>query len=399
MYENETYEEILQRMLERVSNKLDKREGSVIWDTHSPTAIELQILYIELDNILKESYGDTASREYLVRRAKERGLFPYSATHAILKGEFLPTNVDVLGKRFSLNDLNYIVKEKIADGSYRVECETAGELGNRYFGALIPIEYINGLEKAELTELLIPGEDEEDTEVFRERYFASFSEEAFGGNRKDYQEKVNAIQGVGGVKVIRVWNGDIHPSQMIPDDDVQEWYEQTISELSGTPAEWLQTVYTAASEKKLTVGGTVKLVIISSTYDTPGKALVETVQTAIDPEVNAGEGDGLAPIGHVVNVSGVESVEISLTTELTYNDGYGWSNLQESITEAVEAYLLELRKEWETSSYLVVRISQIEARILDITGIVDITGTALNGKQENLTLGPYEIPVFGGINT
>ena len=143
----------------------------------------------------------------------------------------------------------------------------------------------------------------------------------------------------------------------------------------------------------------MKLVIISSTYDAPGKALVETVQTAIDPEVNAGEGDGLAPIGHVVNVSGVESVEISLTTELTYNDGYGWSNLQESITEAVEAYLLELRKEWETSSYLVVRISQIEARILNITGIVDITGTVLNGKQENLTLGPYEIPVFGGINT
>ena len=43
MYENVTYEVILQRMLECVPDQFDKREGSVIWDTHSPTAIELQI--------------------------------------------------------------------------------------------------------------------------------------------------------------------------------------------------------------------------------------------------------------------------------------------------------------------------------------------------------------------
>lgn len=64
MYEDITYEKILDRMLARVPDKLDKREGSVIWDTHSPTAIELQVLYIELDRILREAYGDTASRDF-----------------------------------------------------------------------------------------------------------------------------------------------------------------------------------------------------------------------------------------------------------------------------------------------------------------------------------------------
>ena len=39
MYEDVTYEVILQRMLDRVSNTLDKRESSLIWDTHSSTAI------------------------------------------------------------------------------------------------------------------------------------------------------------------------------------------------------------------------------------------------------------------------------------------------------------------------------------------------------------------------
>lgn len=49
MYEEVTYEEILERMLERVPDDMDKREGSLIYDALAPAAIELQIMYIELD--------------------------------------------------------------------------------------------------------------------------------------------------------------------------------------------------------------------------------------------------------------------------------------------------------------------------------------------------------------
>lgn len=186
MYEDQTYDVILNRMLARVSSKMDKREGAVIWDTHSPTAIELQILYIELDNIIKEAYGDTASREFLILRCQERGITPYEATYAILQGEFYPPDIDVLGKRFNIGAVNYVVTEKISDGVYQVQCETAGTIGNQYLGTMTPIDYIEGLETAELTGVLIPGEDEEDTEALRERYFASFNTLAFGGNRTDY---------------------------------------------------------------------------------------------------------------------------------------------------------------------------------------------------------------------
>lgn len=90
MYENETYEVILDRMLARVSDALDKRPSSPIYDTHSATAIELQILYIELETLIQNSYGDTAAREFLILLAKDRGLSPDPATHAILKGAFTP---------------------------------------------------------------------------------------------------------------------------------------------------------------------------------------------------------------------------------------------------------------------------------------------------------------------
>ena len=52
-----TYNEILERMLSRVSDKFDKREGSVIFDTHSPTALELEILYVELNTLIAEAVG------------------------------------------------------------------------------------------------------------------------------------------------------------------------------------------------------------------------------------------------------------------------------------------------------------------------------------------------------
>lgn len=397
MYENVTHETILNRMLGRVSNSLDKREGSVIFDTHSPTAIEFQVLYIELDTIIRNTYGDTASREFLIRRAKERGITPYPAVKAILKGVFSPVNIDVTGKRFNIDNLNFTVGRKIADGEYQVECETPGTVGNQHLGTMIPIEYIFGLERAELTEILIPGEDEEDTEDLRVRYFESFNDMAFGGNVKDYQNKVGAIPGVGAVKVKRVWNGDLNPAQMIPNDAVKTWYNSTFPSLQKEPAAWLKAVYTAAEEKKLTVGGTVRLILLDASYNEASKTLLETVQTKMDPEQNAGDGIGLAPIGHVVSVVSAQGIKITVQTKIVFEVGYSWGNLQTSIRQAVEEYLLSLRKEWYRTEQTIVRIAQIENHIIGITGIIDISETTINGKPANLVLGTEEVPVLGEV--
>ncbi len=398
MYENTTYETIRDRMLARVPDRFDKREGSVIWDTHSPAAIELQILYLELDNILKEAYGDSASREYLILRCRERGIAPRQATHAVLKGVFVPADIEVSGQRFNIGDRNYVVTERIADGEYRVRCESPGRVGKQYLGNMIPVEYIQGLQTAELTELLIPGEDEEETEELRSRYFDSFDDHAFGGNRTDYLEKTNAIPGVGRTKVTRVWNTDISPAEMIPKESVERWYDSTKETLSGEVRDWLNSVFRAAKEKKLTTGGTVLLTIINSEFGAASETLVQKVQTAMDPEVNAGEGYGLAPMGHVVKVESAKERKVTVKASLIFEPGYGWNNLQGLLEEAVSDYLLELRKEWADASYLVVRISQIDTRLLNVQGVLDVQNTSINGVMSNLSLEKYEIPVLGGVS-
>lgn len=397
MYENMTEDFLRKRMLARVPDRMDKRPSSLIYDTHSATANELAILYIELEYLVKNSYGDTAAREYLVLLCKDRGITPEPSTCAVLKGVFTPDALDVTGKRFNIGSMNYTVKEQMGPGEYQVICETAGTAGNQYLGRMVPMDYIAGLETAELTEILVPGEDEEDTEVLRQRYFDSFSSQAFGGNRADYLKKVRGMDGIGGVKVTGVWNGDIRPAELVPSDAVSAWYAAAIGTVPADVAPWLSAVYTASYEKKLTVGGTVLVTVIDSGFGEASSVLLDRVQTALDPEENAGEGFGLAPIGHVVRVKSAKPVEIEVRTRLTFDEGYSWGGLKTQIGDAVNNYLLELRKAWTDSSGLVVRISRIEARILDVKGVADVMDTRLNGEASNLVLGEYEIPVTGGV--
>lgn len=401
MYEAQTYESILARMLQKalsINSNLDTREGSLVWYGDAPAAVELQNLYIALDTVLNETFADTATRPYLILRAAERGLSPQPASPAILQMAITPTTLFLpLNTRFSIGELNYYVSADRGSGNYELTCETAGEAGNNYTGTVIPIEYVDGLETCKITSVLVPGEDEEDTELFRQRYLNSLNAQAFGGNQIDYIEKVNAIPGVGGVKVYRAWNGDLKPANMIPPKEAEAWIKG-LSGVSEPVKLWLDTVYAAAKNNMFTVGGTVKLVVINSTFTVPSPTLVEQVQTAVDPLQNAGEGVGIAPIGHVVRVEGVQEETVDLGFALYYQRGWSWEDVSGYVTEAINGYFLELAQSWaDQDEALVVRISQIESRLLDITGILDIANTTINEKAANHTLALDHIPVLGSL--
>lgn len=404
MYENMTYEALLKRALSRVPTGIDKREGSMVMNGVAPSMAEIAQLYIGLDFVFTATYLATAPREYLIKRAADRNMAPYPASAAVFRAEF---NIEVPeGTRFSCDDLNFVVNGLIEEDescewiAHRVTCETPGAAANSYSGTLIPIEYVDGLTHAELIGVLIPGDDVEDTEVFRQRVLDSFHSLAFGGNQADYVEKVTAMDGVKAVKVHPVWNGDIDPASLIPDETVQAWYTSTVATLSGAAADWLTAVYTAALNKKLTVGGTVKLVLMASNNAAPTTTLIETVQTAVDPTQNAGEGLGLAPIGHVVNVTGVTPVPVNITLNLTYASGWNWEAVQSYVEAVIDDYFEELASIWASSDYLTVRISQIESRILSgcAAMITDIGGTQINGEEANLVLDADSIPVRGELN-
>ena len=248
---NYDFNEVMERMLSNLPDDMDKREGSIIWDALAPCAVEICILYATLEEFENESFADTASRPYLIKRAHERGVIPKEASKAILKAEIIPDKLHIdIGSKFTYKDLFYTVTEKISEGIYKITADTPGEKSNIPIGDLFPVRYIPGFQKAQIKGIITPGTDEEDTEIFRKRYFENLRSLAFGGNIADYKEKAKSIQGVGYVKVIPHWNG----------------------------------------------GGTVKILFLDQKASAPSPSLIKKVKECFDPNEFSGEGVGIAPL-------------------------------------------------------------------------------------------------------
>ena len=352
MTEEVTFEEVMDRMLARIDDSFDKRESSPIYAALAPAALEIVNLYAALEDEMDEAYADTASREYLIRIAASRGIYPAPASHAVVKAEVKPAALELeIGAEFTSDREIYRVTEKADEGIYCLECKTAGEIGNLSSGELLPVDYIMGLASVKIKEILIYGEEEEDTEAFRTRYLDSFRASMFGGNRMDYEHKAAALPGVGAVKVIPVWNGT----------------------------------------------GTVKLLALDSNFRRASDELTARIQEAFDPDQN-GMGNGLAPIGHIVTADTVEEAEVQIKTELAFDSGYSRENCKEAVEAAIEAYFSDIRKGWSRQEGMTVYISNINRAILSVPGILDVTGTLLNGTDQNLSFSVYELPVLGGVS-
>lgn len=348
MFEDKTYENLLNDKLARVSKKLDTREGAVIFDATAGNSLEEAQMYLTIAEYYKETFGNSASRNFLIRRAEERGIVPKPASVGVYKAVF---DIEVpIGSRFSLDEHNYIVIKKLNTGSfeYMLECETYGEQPNGAIGDLVPIEYIQGLTVAKITEMLIPGEDEEETESIRRRYLESFDLQAYGGNIKDYEEKTLAQAGVGSVKITPVWRG----------------------------------------------GGTVRVTILDSEFNIASSSLIAKVQEVLDPTQDQ-TGKGLAPIGHLVTVDTPAQENIYIATKLTLKD-LSISNIKNDIDKVLKNYLLELRRQFKETERIIVRTAIIESRILALnSNILDIQETKINGYGQNFTLEAFKVPVWG----
>ena len=185
-----SYEELMEKKLDRIDDRRDKRQGSLIYDALAPNAAETAQFYADLDLLADRTFADTAVGEDLTRRAAERGMLRKGAVKATFYGRFLDADGAVYpvenGTRFALEEYKYIVLGREADGRYILECETEGACGNVYLGELLPLETMPDLAKATLEELRTDGEDAEGDEELRKRFFARFDADAFGGNIADY---------------------------------------------------------------------------------------------------------------------------------------------------------------------------------------------------------------------
>lgn len=363
MFEDQTYDIILQRMLSKAPPEVDIREGSILFDTCASSAMEVFLLYAALDYFFKNTFADTAERKFLIERAMERGMSPKEATHAVIKVEIQPGNIELpTGSLFQIGSAVFEISGKTSDGlNYLATCTSAGVAGNLREGFLTSLSQIEGLQSAKILSLEIPAENEETTDAFRKRYFESFENTSYGGNISNYKEWCNSFTGVGATKVFPHWKG----------------------------------------------GGTCLIVICNNQFETPSTTLISNLQEYLDPIPNQQKGLGKAPIGHLVTVQGAKSVLVNISASVQYDKKKipQPQALKNKIEESVKTYLKGLNANWKNqsdflntnSTGLICRKVAIESLILGIDGVEDVRITSINGANKNLELKEVEIFNYQGV--
>jgi baseplate J-like protein len=361
----QTYANIRAAMLQQVPDTYDKRDTAPIPTALSPAAYVLAGFYLTLNQVQQQAFVQTAVGDSLDMLAVLGNITRYPASPAVRLGIF---NADVpIGARFSTlngaNSINFVVTSQVPDEvyQYQLTAETPGTIGNDYTGPIVPITTIPGLTSAQITDILVPGDDTETDDEFRARLITALTEKPFAGNIAAYKSDIMAIDGVGAVQVWPTWNG----------------------------------------------GGTVKCSVLGADWLPASSELVQQIQTAIDPPTQ-GMGLGLAPIGAQVTIVAPTELTVNVSATLTLSPGYEIGQVQAGVEAAIEAYMETVRQGWATQMGTTaveyqanVYVARVTAAILTVTGVVNATNVQLNSGTADLILTEtgttQQVPVTGTV--
>lgn len=336
--------DILSSMVANVPKDIDTRkDSSLVYNALAPVAQEMAKLRSDMDRFLSYSFiSKDMPEEYLDYRAMEYGLTRKPATYAIKLGVFTDAKGNLievpLNSRFSIDKINYEAIEKVETGKYKMQCETIGISGNYPAGDLLPIEYIEGLGTAKLSENLKAGVDVEDNEELFNRLMLKIKTPATSGNKYHYLNWALAVEGVGAARVFPLDNGP----------------------------------------------GTVKVVITDSEKKAASSELIQKTAAYIEE---------LRPIGANVTVISAIEKPINITVNVSIINGLSLEKVKTEFTTLLTEYIKSIAFD---AAY--ISIAKIGNILLSTTGVIDYNELKVNGASANIDLENEDIAVLGIVN-
>ena len=334
MYEDMTYENILQGMLNRVPDDIDKREGSVIYDALAPAAYFLADQYFQLGNFIDLVLPDTALGEYLDRTVSAYGITRKPATAAVRK--MITSGAVEIGTRWGISSLVYIVNKALTETEYAVICETNGTIGNQYSGEMQALSTVSGI-TATLGDIITAGTDEENDDAMRARFYEKVRLPATSGNAYHYQQWALEVPGVGAAKVIPLGDGPGTVTILVVDSD-----KAVSPTLPGKVAEYIETV---------------------------------------------------RPIGATVSVLSPDVLEINIAANVQLDGSESLEQAKQVFKTELTDFLKNLTFSGKRVSY-----AKIGNVLLDVPGVSDFDMFTINGVIGNIAVGDRQVPVVGTIS-
>lgn len=348
MYEQQTKQAILQRMLDTSPSDIDKRQGSVTFDLLSPAAIELAQVYIELDNVLKFGFASPEQPSpFLDLRAGEFGITrrPSMKAEGMLVFGGSDGTVVPQGTIVTTDDPDVIwfatATSATIEGGVATVLAIAAEGGRRGNVATGRIKLVtgdlSGIVSVSNLEAFKGGADTESDESLLLRYFDRVRTPATSGNVWHYRQWALEVPGVGDVKVFPIWNGN----------------------------------------------GTVKLAILSDDKRAPSDTTVQQVYQYVEER---------RPVGALVTVSPAIEVSINVTANLSLKPGVTTESVKSRFELELASYLADL-----AFTEPVVRYNRIAGLLLNMDAVVDFTNLQLNLSAGNITISDDQVAVAGTV--
>lgn len=356
MFESETSQVVLKRMLDSMPSDLDKREGSVVSDLASPSANEMANLYALLDTVMKLAFASTSSGEWLELRCAELGIFRKMGTFAegyvtfngddvldegrlILKGTSVSTGGETPLYFFTTEDV--LMQGGLA--TVRVLCEITGSYGNLRSG---DIKNVVGDLSSILTVTnefdFYSGSDDETDSSLYDRYVEFVSKPVTSGNENHYLTWAKSVAGIGDARVRSIQSD----ATMLP--------------------------------------GQVDVVLLDAQKLSASASLQQSVADYIE---------SVRPVGATVTVRGANALTLDITATIVLRDGYTLDLVENTIHTNIANYITGLAFKDDT-----VRFSQIANCILDVNGVLDYGNLTVNGGTGNIATAYDEVAVVGTVS-
>lgn len=358
--QEQTEEQIMQRMLGRIPADIDKSEGSYIWDAQAPVAFTLAEVAIWAQEVLRRGFARTTFGPYLDERTGEHGVVrkPAAAARGSVQftgtpgislpaGTIVATPADAVSGEASVEyrTLTSVTLDAGGTGEAAVEALVPGKQGNVPAGVIdIMATPVRGIQAVHNPLPVTGGTDTEADESLLERYYAHIRSQGTSGNKAQYMQWALEVNGVGGVKVLPLWDGP----------------------------------------------KTVKVLIVDADKAPASSALVDQVQRYLDPV--SGMGEGKAPIGAEVTVASATGKAINVAAKVSLAAGYTLQAVTSAFREELEGYR---RRISFGTSY--VSHAALGALLLATDGVLDHSGLTVNGGSANIPMADAEVPVMGTV--
>ncbi|MGB9903035.1 MAG: baseplate J/gp47 family protein [Desulfotomaculales bacterium] len=346
MFESQTFDAIMQRLLAAVPDDLDKREGSFIWDALSPAAIELAQAYIELDRVIKLGFVQTTYGQYLDYRAAEHGLTRKAATKATGQvtitgspGTVVPAgSLFATGAGVQFATTAEVTISETGQVTANIEAVVAGTSGNVPASAItvIPVS-IPGVTTVTNASPTSGGTDTETDADLLDRLLEKVRQPATSGNVAHYRQWAKEVAGIGDAKIFPEWSGP----------------------------------------------GTVKIVVIDSNKQPVSAEIVQSVADHIE---------GVRPIGAAVTVISAQGLNIDVTATVSLDPAYTIDQIRPVFEAALVDYLKSIAFQQDYVSY-----AKIGSLLLDTPGVLDYSNLIVNGGTGNVVVGAEQVAVKGTV--